>query len=138
VAEELAYEFSWDFLEVISRWSLGIAAVVSAVMWVVTGQPTFAIGCMLAASIDFAFVRAIASSARTDIREGRPGARTASVLFVVRLAAKVGLLLLAALYPQVLGFAGTVVGVLCYDLTLAFVGSLIAASRLMRGSRIGR
>ena len=131
-------DFSWGFLEEISWWSLGIAAAISVVASVVTGQAAFALGCMLAAAIDFAFIRAIAGSARREIEEGRPGAGRSSMLFVARLMVKGLLLGLAVLLPQVLSFAGTVVGVLAFDLTLAVVGSVLAATRLMRGSRMGR
>jgi len=131
-------DFSWTFLEEISWWSLGIAAAISVVVSVATNELSFGLACMLAAAVDVAFVRAIASSARREIDAGRPGAGVASMLFVIRLLAKAGLLVLAVLLPHLLGFAGTVVGVLCYDLTLAVVGSAIAATRLMRGSRIGR
>jgi len=93
---------------------------------------------MLAASVDVAFVRATVASARQEIEAGRPGAGNASMLFVARLFAKAGLLVLAVLFPQVLGFAGTVLGVLVFDLSLAIVGSIVAASRVMRGSRLGR
>ena len=55
---------------------------------------------MLAASLDVAFVRAIASSARREIEEGHPGVGNSSMLFVGRLIAKAGLLVLAVLFPQ--------------------------------------
>jgi len=131
-------DFSWDFLEEISWWSLGLSAAVSAVAWVVTSGPAFALGCMLAASLDFWFVRAVANSARTEIEAGHPGSGHSAALLFARLGSKAGLLVLSVLIPNVLGFAGTVVGVLAFDLTLAVVGSTIAAMRLMRGSRLGR
>jgi len=131
-------DFSWTFLEEVAWWSLGIAAAVSVAASVATNEIAFGLACMLAAAVDVAFVRSIASSARREIEEGRPGAGAASLLFVLRLLAKAGLLVASVLLPTLLDFAGTVVGVLCYDLTLAVVGSLIAATRLMRGSRIGR
>ena len=132
------FDFSWSFLEEVSWWSLGIAAAISVVASIVTRQAAFALGCMLAASLDVAFIRAIAAGARKEIEEGRPGAGSASMLFVGRLFAKAGLLVLSVLFPQVLGFAGTVVGVLVFDLTLAVVGSIIAATRVTRGSKLGR
>jgi hypothetical protein len=132
------YGFSWSFLEELSWWSLGIAATASVIASVVTGDAAFALACMLGASIDVAFVRGIAAGARKEIEAGRPGNGSSSVLFVARLLAKAGLLVLAVLLPQVFNFAGMVVGVLVFDLTLAVVGSLIAATRLIRGSRQGR
>lgn len=131
-------EFSWDFLGEISWWSLGIAAATSVAATLMTGQVTFAIACMLAASIDVAFIRAIAASAHREMEEGAPGIGQSSMLFVVRLVAKAGLLVLGILIPGALGFAGMVAGVLCYDITLAVVGSVIAATRLIRGPRLGR
>jgi hypothetical protein len=138
VAIKPTLDFSWSFLEEISWWSLGIAAVISAAATVITKHTDFALGCMLAASIDFAFIRAIAGTARREIDEGELTARKSSLLFVVRLIVKAILLGLAVLLPQVLGFVGTVVGVLAFDLSLAVVGSLLAGSRLMRSSRMGR
>jgi hypothetical protein len=138
VTHESAYDFSWGFLEEVSWWSLGIAGAISVAAWILTASPTFAIGCMLAASIDVAFVRSIAAAARREIEAGHPGGGNAAALFAGRLIAKGGLLVLAVLVPTVLGFAGTVVGVLVFDLTLAVVGSVIAATRVMRGSKLGR
>jgi hypothetical protein len=131
-------DFSWSFLEEISWWSLGIAAVVSLAATVITRHTDFALGCMLAASIDFAFVRAIAGTAHREIDEGELSTPKSSMLFVARLMVKALLLGLAVLLPEVLSFVGTVVGVLAFDLSLAVVGSLLAGTRLMRGSRMGR
>jgi small-conductance mechanosensitive channel len=133
-----ALDFSWGFLTEISWWSIAIALVLSFVATVVTGQLAFALGCLLAASVDFAFVRATTTSARREIERGQVGATKSSILFVARLGAKAGLLGLSVLFPHVIGFAGTVVGVLAFDLTLAVVGSVIAATRVLRGSRMGR
>ena len=130
--------FSWDFLEEVSWWSLGLSAAVSAIAWVVTGGPAFALGCMLAVSIDFWFVRAVANAARAEIEAGHPGTGHSAALLFARLGSKAGLLVFSALIPNVLGFAGTVVGVLAFDLTLAVVGSTIAAVRLMHDPRLGR
>jgi len=138
VALRPTLDFSWSFLEEISWWSLGIAAVISAVATVITRHADFALGCMLAASIDFAFIRAIAGTARREIEEGELTTAKSSLLFVVRLMVKAVLLGLAVLLPQVLSFVGTVVGVLAFDLSLAVVGSLLAGTRLMRSSRMGR
>jgi hypothetical protein len=126
------FEFSWSFLEEISWWSVGIAGLISAISLGVTGTPTFALGCMLAVAVDVAFIRSISIRARHEIAQGNAGAGETSWLFFGRLIAKAALLVLAALQPQVVGFWGTVVGVLVFDLTLALVGSVIAATRLMR------
>jgi hypothetical protein len=138
VAPKPTLDFSWGFLEEISWWSLGIAAVASVAATVITRHTDFALACMLAASIDFAFIRAIAGTARREIDEGELGATKSSMLFVVRLMVKAVLLGLAVLFPQVLSFVGMVVGVLAFDLSLAVVGSLLAGTRLMRSSRMGR
>jgi hypothetical protein len=138
VAPRPTLDFSWGFLEEISWWSLGIAAVVSVTATVITRHTDFALACMLAASIDFAFIRAIAGTARREIDAGELGATKSSMLFVVRLMVKAVLLGLAVLFPQVLSFVGMVVGVLAFDLSLAVVGSLLAGTRLMRSSRMGR
>jgi hypothetical protein len=138
VAPRPTLDFSWGFLEEVSWWSMGIAAVVSVAATVITRHTDFALACMLAASIDFAFIRAIAGTARREIDAGELGATKSSMLFVVRLMVKAVLLGLAVLFPQVLSFVGMVVGVLAFDLSLAVVGSLLAGTRLMRSSRMGR
>jgi hypothetical protein len=138
VALKPTFDFSWGFLEEISWWSLGIAAVVSVAATAITRHTDFALACMLAASIDFAFIRVIAGTARREIDEGELGATKSSMLFVVRLMVKAVLLGLAVLFPQVFSFVGMVVGVLAFDLSLAVVGSLLAGTRLMRSSRMGR
>jgi hypothetical protein len=138
VALKPTLDFSWGFLEEVSWWSMGIAAVVSVAATVITRHTDFALACMLAASIDFAFIRAIAGTARREIDAGELGATKSSMLFVVRLMVKAVLLGLAVLFPQVLSFVGMVVGVLAFDLSLAVVGSLLAGTRLMRSSRMGR
>ncbi len=131
-------DFSWSFLEEISWWSLGAAAAISVAATAITRHTDFALACMLAASIDFAFIRAIAGTARREIDEGELGATKSSMLFVTRLMVKAVLLGLAVLFPQVLSFVGMAVGVLAFDLSLALVGSLLAGTRLMRSSRMGR
>ena len=137
MAVKPAFDFSWRFLEEISWWSLGIAVVASVVATFITGGYAFAVGCMVAALMDVAFMRVIATRAQESSRPATARRVSPHCSLGCGSSRKPGCSGLSLLFPQVLGFAGTVVGVLVFDLTLAFVGSIIAASRLMSGPRSG-
>jgi len=54
-----------------------------------------------------------------------------------RFLVKAGLMTLALAIPRLLSFPGTVVGALTFDITLAFVGSILALARGFRAPRMG-
>jgi hypothetical protein len=97
----------------------------------------FALGCAVAAAVDAVLVRIAVSRAQKGLARGEIDNAATIIMVAVRLVAKAALLLLSVAVPTVLGFAGTVVGVLVFDLTLAFVGSVKAAARTMRRPREG-
>jgi len=103
----------------------------------VLGDPTFAYGCLAAVFVDVVLVRVASRRARDGLAEGRIDSSASIIMVPGRLGAKGILLVLSLTLPWALSFAGTVVGVLAFDLTLAFVGSVKAASRMIRHSRQG-
>jgi hypothetical protein len=130
--------FAWDFIDEIVWWALGIAGAAAAVAAIAFDDVAFALGCVVAASVDLVLVRVASGRARRGLARGEIDNAAPIIMVAGRLLAKAGLLLLSIAVPTVLGFAGTVVGVLVFDLTLALVGSIKAAARTMRPSKRGR
>jgi len=130
--------FSWDFLDEMTVWSLVIGCSIALIGGVLLNSTAFAVGCLVALGIDLALVRTATHRARRELAEGRVDAVAPTVMLAGRLVVKTGLLVAAIFMPQRLGFAGTVVGALTFDLTLVVVGSIVAASRTMRQPKEGR
>jgi len=137
MTSESAFGFSWEFIDEMSWWSLGLGAVAAVTGTLVTGDIAFAVACLLAVALDVVLVKVSSRRAREGLAEGRIDHAAAVIMLPVRLGAKALLLLLTFAVPEVLSFAGAVVGVLVFDLTLAVVGSIKAASRTMRQSKQG-
>jgi hypothetical protein len=130
--------FSWEFLDEMSVWALGLGVAIAIVGGVLLESAAFAIGCLVALGVDVALVRVATHRARRELAEGRIDSVAPTVMLAGRLVVKAGLLVAAIFVPQMLGFTGTVVGVLVYDTTLIVVGSIVAASRTMRHTKEGR
>jgi hypothetical protein len=60
------------------------------------------------------------------------------IMLAGRLVVKALLLVLSLAIPEFMSFAGTVVGALVLDVTLAFVGGTVAVMRTMRHTKEGR
>jgi len=130
--------FSWDFLDEMTVWALVIGCTLALLGGFALKSVPFATGCLVALGIDVLIVRSTTQRARRELAQGRVDSVAPTALVAGRLLVKAGLLVLATLVPQFLGFAGTVVGVLTFDLTLVVVGSILAASRTMRHPKEGR
>ena len=130
--------FSWDFLDEMAAWSLAIGCTIAVVAGFILGSTAFVAGCVVAVGIDVTLVRAATHRARRELEEGRIDALAPTLMLAGRLAVKAALLVAAIFVPRVLGFTGTVVGALTFDITLVVVGSIIAASRTMRHPKEGR
>jgi len=137
MASESGLGFSWEFIDEIAWWSLGLGFAAAVTGTLITGDAAFAVACLAAVVLDVVLVRISSRRARAGLAEGNIDHTAAVIMLPVRLGAKALLLLLTFAVPQVLDFAGAVVGVLVFDLTLAFVGSIKAASRTMRQSKQG-
>jgi len=135
--EDLKFGFTWRFLDEISWWALGMTTLVCVIAVAVYGDVPFALGCAIASVLDVGLVRMAAARGRAEVSEGRMDTVASGLMLGGRLIVKVALLALSLVAGEFISFAGTVVGVLIYDLTLAFVGSVLAASRLMRHGRQG-
>jgi hypothetical protein len=126
------FGFSWEFLDEMSWWALGLSCVIAVGGAFVTGQLAFAVGCVVAVAIDIVLVRMVSNHARRTLESGHVDALAPLLMVVGRLLVKAGLLLTAMAVPHFMSFSGTVVGVLAYDVTLSFVGSIVAIMRVMR------
>jgi hypothetical protein len=138
VTDEQIFGFSWPFIDELSWWTVGIALAVSGVAFFYAGDTAFVVGCLVGVAVDVGLVRLASIRGRRELEAGRIDAVAPMIMVPGRLMAKVGLLLVAFFFPTFMSLAGTVVGVLLFDLTLAVVGSVLAASRTMRRPREGR
>jgi len=135
------YGFTWEFVDEISRWSAGVAGVVAVGGALASGRAVFALSCLLAAAVDLVLVRMAVRHARSSLDAGHIDSMPALVMSAGRLVAKAALLVTALAVPSVVSFWGTVAGVLTFDMTLSFVGSIVAAVRMGRegkGSGVAR
>jgi len=132
------YGFSWGFLDEISWWALGIGVVIAVAGSAWTGTAAFAVGCLLGVGTDVALVRFASARASRELEAGRIDNVATTLMVAGRLLIKVTLLVVSLLVPTVMSFAGTVAGVLTFDVTLAFVGGALAVSRTMRRPKEGR
>ncbi len=137
VEHDTVLGFSWDFLDEMSVWALVIGTAIGLVGGYITGSVSFALGCLVALGVDIALVRTATHRARRELEAGRIDSVAPTIMLAVRLVVKALLLVAAIFVPQVLGFTGTVVGALTYDITLVIVGSIVAASRTMRHPKAG-
>jgi hypothetical protein len=132
---QATFGFGWDFLDEMTWWALGIAFAIAIGGAFVTGQISFAVGCVVGVCLDVALVRGATHRARRTLEHGQVDPVAPLVMVVGRLVVKAALLVLALALPRVMSFPGTVVGVLSYDVTLSFVGSIVAAIRLSHDGR---
>ena len=126
------FGFEWDFLDEVAWWAIGVAVIAAIVGTLVTHDAAFASGCLLAAGVDIALVLSASRSARRALESHRVDDVAPMVMLAGRVVVKAALLVLAMVVPHVMGFAGTVAGVLLFDITLALVGSAIALVRSTR------
>jgi len=137
MAEEHMFGFSWSFIDEVSWWSLGIAFVIAAAVFLATGDTAFVVGCLGGAAVDIGLVRLSSHRAKRELADGRIDGVAPMVMVAGRLFVKTGLLLIAIFFPMIMSLAGTITGVLVFDVTLAVVGSVLAASRTMRRPKEG-
>ena len=132
------FGFEWSFLDEVARWALGVGVVASAAGVAVTRDPAFAVACMVATAIDVLLVSLSVRRASHGLDAGHIDPVAPLVMLAGRLVVKAGLLLVAMLSHDTAAFWGAVAGVMVFDVTLAFGGSVIAISRGMRTPREGR
>jgi len=138
VTRTQVFGFEWSFLDEIGRWALGVGVVASAAGVAVTRDPAFAVACMAATAIDVLLVSLSVRRASHGLDSGHIDPVAPLVMLAGRLVVKAGLLLVAMLSHDTAAFWGAVVGVMVFDVTLAFGGSAIAISRGMGTPREGR
>jgi uncharacterized membrane protein YdfJ with MMPL/SSD domain len=138
VEQKSVMGFSWDFLDEMTIWALVIGASIAVGGGVVLQSISFGVGCLFAVGVDVGLVRISTHRARRELEQGRIDSVAPTVMLAGRLVVKALLLVAALFVPQVLGFTGTVIGALTFDLTLAVVGSIAAASQTMHHPKEGR
>jgi hypothetical protein len=132
-----SHGFEWGFLDVISRWSLGIGVLAAVVGTYLTHDTAFAVGCLIAVVIDVGLVSISCRRGKRELELGRIDSLAPIIVLGGRFLVKAGLMTLALVIPRMLSFPGTVVGALTFDITLAFVGSILALTRGFRSPRMG-
>jgi len=138
VTRTQVFGFEWGFLDEIARWALGVGILASAAGVVYTHDAAFAVACMIATALDVVLVAVSVRRARHGLEVGHIDPVAPLVMLAGRLVVKAGLLLVAMLTHNAAAFWGAVAGVMVFDVTLAFGGSVIAISRGMQTPREGR
>lgn len=129
--------FEWGFLDVISRWSLGVGVLAAGIGACLTRNTAFAVGCLIAIAIDVGLVWIACRRGKRELELGQIDAVAPIIVLGGRFLVKAGLLTLALAIPQTMSFAGTAVGAVTFDITLAFVGSILALLRGFRAPGMG-
>ena len=132
-----SHGFEWGFLDVVSRWSLGVGVLAAGVGAYLTRDTAFAVGCLIAIAIDVGLVSIACRRGKRELELGHIDSVAPIIVLGGRFLVKAGLMTLALVIPRMLSFAGTAVGALTFDITLAFVGSILALLRGFRTPRIG-
>ncbi|HET6350694.1 MAG TPA: hypothetical protein VFG89_01005 [Coriobacteriia bacterium] len=121
--------FSWAFLDAVALWAAVAVIAVAVVGGVVTHGVAFAAACVVAGGIDVAVVHVAVLMARAGSAPLGISSRAAAIFIAGRLVIKTALLAAAWAFPAILSLAGTIAGVLVYDLTLTVLGSALAVRR---------
>ena len=129
--------FEWHFLDVVSWWAVGVGLCAAALGAFLTHDVGFAASCLLALAVDVCLVLVASRRAQHQLEAGQIDAAAAIIVVGGRFIVKAALLTLSLVVPSMLSFAGTVTGALAFDVTLAFVGSIIAATRGFRAPGMG-
>jgi hypothetical protein len=124
--------FDFAFLTEVAWIGLAIAVVVAVFGSVLTGGPAFGVGCLVAAGIDTTLVIVASRRGQREIAANRIDGASAMMIVPIRVLVKAALLGAAIGWPWLLSFAGTAAGALCFDVTLAFVGSALAFGQGIR------
>ena len=129
--------FEWGFLDVVSRWSLAIGVLAAGVGAYLTRDTAFAVGCLIAIVIDVGLVWIACRRGQRELELGHIDSVAPIIVLGGRFLVKAGLMTAALVIPHMMSFAGTAVGALTFDITLAFVGSILAVMRGFRAPRMG-
>ncbi len=132
-----SYGLSWEFLDEIGWWALGIGLLLAVAGSLATGTAAFAVGCALGTISDVVIVRLSSRRAARELEAGRIDSAAPTAMVAGRLLVKALLLVLSLVAPSLLSFAGTVAGILVFDVTLAFVGGGLAIARTMSRPKEG-
>jgi peptidoglycan biosynthesis protein MviN/MurJ (putative lipid II flippase) len=131
-------EFDFAFLAEVAWIGLIIGVVAAVLGSVLTGHAGFGVGCLLASGLDTVMVISASRRAEREVEARTLDPVSAMIMVPIRIIVKAVLLGIAVIWPSVLSFSGTAVGALCFDMTLAFVGSALALSQGFRRNGLSR
>lgn len=125
---------SWPlrFVREVAGWSIAVAFAVAAGGAVVLRDWRFPLALAVGAAFDVGTVMLLLRRVGPPEVDAARAGRLAAKLIAPRLVIKALLLATAVLLPFALDKWGMLVGILVFDVTLMTVGSVIAASRVMR------
>jgi hypothetical protein len=129
--------FEWRFLDEVALWTAGVVAVVCVIGFLVTSSGMFVLGCVVCAAADISLALVAAHRAARELEAGRVDGVAPVVMTAGRLLVKAALLVAALLSRNGPLFWGAVAGVVAFDITLAFGGSVIAVRHGMRNASGG-
>jgi hypothetical protein len=129
--------FEWGFLDVVSRWAVGVGLLAAGIGAYLTHDAAFAIGCVIAVGVDVGLIGIACRRGQRQLELGHADAVAPIIVLGGRFLVKACLLTLAIVLPRLLSFAGTAVGAVTFDTTLASVGSILAIALGFRSPRIG-
>ena len=121
--------FSLRFLTEIAWWTMGVSVGAAVIGTIATRAPWFALGCLVASGVDVVLVRVASNRAEIELEQNHVDAAAPTIMLAGRILAKAVLLVTALFAVNTQAFAGAIVGALTFDITLAVVGSVIAAVR---------
>jgi hypothetical protein len=125
---------SWPlrFVREVARWSIAVAFVIAVGGAVVLRDWRFPLALTLGAAFDVGSVMALLQRVGPPALDAARAGKLAALLIAPRLVIKALLVAAAVLLPFALDKWGMLAGILVFDVTLMTVGSVIAASRVMR------
>jgi len=132
MADAARPNFTWEFLEEIANWTLGIGVAIAIIGAIITRSSLFAVALLAGVLADVALTYTTAHRAnRADSAE--PFSPNLAWLFVGgRLVIKT-IVLVAAFFAEAAStFWGAVIGVVLFDTVLLTFGSVRAASSMLQ------
>ena len=129
--------YSVGLLRKVAIWSVPMAVAVALVGSAVSSDPGFGVSCLVGAAFDVGTLYwAMGRTNSLDPREALPTGPFVS-FFLLRLAIKAALLVVAAVFSPPLNVLGMAAGVVIVDLTLVTAGSAAAAWHTLRPHQPG-
>ena len=124
--------FTWEFLEEIANWTLGIGVVIALGGAIVTRSPSFAAAVLAGVLADVALIYTSAHRANRAESAEAFDPHLAWLFVGGRLVIKTIVLVAAYFAASETTFWGAVIGVVLFDTVLLTFGSVRAASNMLQ------